>query len=322
MFFDALLWVIFIISGLLSIYYLVIRHDADEKKQKKIDSWLGIFPEVCLFSGAIGLFRLFYRIFPSTSPDTVFLILTSLALIVYLFYVYRKQTEETIKNRKTVRDIFFCLLFVFLLRGFFYDYFYIPSKSMLPTLTVGDLVLTDKKAYGYRVPAFHNYLSKGREPERGEIIVFRKPGAEIFYIKRIVAVPGDTLHYSEQKQLSINGVPLATTDTNETYENIPHFKENFDAGWHSILVENGINLMYITPAIDSCYLTQVEKGNTLTCTIPEDNYFVLGDNRDHSNDSRFWGFVPKDRIVGPAKVILFNFNGVSRFFKSLALKSE
>lgn len=316
--FDLLLLIAFIVSGLLSIYYAVMRQDATEKKRKIIDFWR----EICLFSGAIGLFRLFYQIFPNISPDTIFFTLTILALGAYLFYVMRGNTESALKNRKLFRDIFFCLLVVFSFRGIFYDYFYIPSKSMLPTLTVGDLVLTDKKAYGYRLPVFYNYLTEGREPERGEIIVFRHPQKEIFYIKRIVGIPGDTLHYSEEKRLYINGEPLSYTNTDTSYEGIPRYKEKINNGWHDILIENSINLLYISPDKKACDITQTDKGNSIICKVPAGQYFTLGDNRDHSNDSRYWGFVPKDNIVGPAKLILFNFNGFNRFLDSLALEAE
>lgn len=328
--FDGIIALAFLVSGAVTLFLAIKYHGADSKPPS-----IAFWQEIFIFSGAIGSFRLFFQFFPNVSPDAIFLVLTIAATTAYLGYVIFGKTETATKNKKLFRDIALCLLAVFIFRGFFFDYFYIPSKSMVPTLQVGDLVLIDKNAYGYRVPVFNNYISHGTPPARGDIVVFRQPQQDIYYIKRIVAVAGDEVKYDSYKRLFVNGKMVERESTDQLINNIPLYREksggtngttNGDtAGWFNVLIDStSANLLYQAPDSQSCSLQHEFAGSSLTCRVPTDAYFVLGDNRDHSNDSRYWGFVPKENLVGPAQVVMFNLGGlshfVSRFWLSLKLQ--
>ncbi|MCH9705173.1 MAG: signal peptidase I, partial [Proteobacteria bacterium] len=165
---------------MMSLGYALFRHSAPEEKRKIIKFWLEIF-SLC---SVLLVVRLFYTVFPSVPPDKFFFGCTLLAGAFYLYYKITRHnaTDEKKKVIKLCRDAFLCLLLVFVFRGFFYDWFRIPSNSMQPTLAVGDLVLTDKNRYGYRLPLFNTRLTPGTPPARGDIIIFKKPGEELFYI--------------------------------------------------------------------------------------------------------------------------------------------
>ena len=159
-----------------------------------------------------------------------------------------------------------------------------------------------------RLPILNTRLTQGAPPQRGDVIVFRKPGEELFYIKRIVALPGDTLDYGADKRLKVNGNPVPWRKVADTPSaTTTHLREQFEGGWHSIYIRGGGSALFTPPAAE-CQLAQspAQSGNTLTCAVPPAHYFVLGDNRDQSNDSRYWGFVPESHIVGPAVNVLFN----------------
>lgn len=209
--------------------------------------------------------------------------------------------EETISEEATKpeepllveysRFLFPVVLVVLILRGFVAEPFRIPSGSMLPTLEVGDFILVNKFSYGIRLPVLNKKVIDISEPERGDVIVFRYPeNPSIDYIKRVVGVPGDEIAYYN-KVLYING-KQAEQELNMPYQpsfpNLKRFREDLVGIEHDILV----NVMY--PAGD------------FVVTVPENNYFVMGDNRDNSRDSRYWGFVPEKNLVGNAMIIWMN----------------
>lgn len=325
---DLLLLAATVFSGLLTLGYALFRHDADEEKRKVIKFWQEIFI-VCAVLLAV---RIFYTLFPAVAPDKFFFGCTLLTGALYAYYkvARREASAEKRKIIKLYRDAFLCLLAVFLFRGFFYDWFRIPSNSMLPTLTVGDLVLTDKSHYGYRLPILNTRLTPGQPPARGDIIVFKKPREELFYIKRIIGIPGDTVRYGDDKFISINGEPLIyqLEETSDSGRRL--LRENVGGGWHDVLLESGSDVLYSAPNQEHCRLNQSLRGYILGCEVPPGYYFVLGDNRDHSNDSRRWGFVPAENIVGPATRVIFNHRVLSdldssqleRNWKPLALEAE
>lgn len=326
---DRLLLAATVFAGAMSLGYAVFRHGMEEEKRRVIRFWLEIF----LLCALLLSVRLFYALFPGVSPEAFFFGCTVLAGGGYIYFKLTRLYDppERQKTVRLCRDAFICLLFVFTLRGFFYDWFRIPSNSMLPTLTVGDLVLTDKSRYGMRLPLLNTRLTQGTPPQRGDVVVFRKPGEDLFYIKRIVALPGDTLRYTADKRLIVNDEVLPWREAG-AIANTRHWREQFAGGWHSIYVDGGHNALFTAPAAQHCHLQQEEaqRGNTLTCTVPPQQYFVLGDNRDHSNDSRFWGFVPQEHIVGPATRVLLNHRLLTalemhqwrRFWHSLALQPQ
>jgi signal peptidase I len=196
------------------------------------------------------------------------------------------------------RAFFPVILIVFVLRSFVVEPFRIPSGSMLPSLQVGDFILVNKFAYGLRLPVVNLKILDLGAPERGDVAVFRYPRDEsVNYIKRIIGLPGDHIVY-EDKKLYINGEPMEqsgatsyTVQQNGTvlYE-AARLTERLDGVEHAIL---------LSPQPDH---------SAREYTVPEGHYFVMGDNRDHSNDSRYWGVVPEENLVGEAFLIWFSWD--------------
>jgi signal peptidase I len=210
------------------------------------------------------------------------------------------------------------ILVVFLLRSFLVEPFKIPSSSMVPTLLVGDFILVNKFTYGIRLPVINRKVVALGSPERGDVMVFRFPeDPSLDYIKRVVALPGDRLEY-RNKRLTINGqsVPLRQVDdylSRERMQFSRRFVETLNGAEHEILIDDD------TPAFMAPSRAFPHAGNCnynmsgLACTVPPGHYFVMGDNRDNSSDSRVWGFVPDENIVGKAFFIWLNLNELGRF---------
>jgi signal peptidase I len=214
--------------------------------------------------------------------------------------------------------LFPVILVVFLLRSFLFEPFKIPSGSMIPTLMIGDLILVNKFHYGVRLPVINKKIVENNPVQRGDVMVFRYPvDPRLDYIKRVVGLPGDQLSYINQ-QLSINGqlvrtVPLGDFYDEESLRYAPQFSEKLGDVEHRILVDpkrpsyTGPDPKRF-PLAENC--RYVSEG--VTCTIPAGHYFLMGDNRDNSQDSRFWGFVPDQNIVGKAFFVWMNFGDLSR----------
>ncbi len=194
------------------------------------------------------------------------------------------------------RAFFPVILIVFLLRSFLVEPFRIPSGSMLPSLLVGDFILVNKFAYGLRLPVLNAKMVDLGKPQRGNVIVFRFPeDPSINYIKRVVGLPGDRVRY-ENKRLYINGQlvpernarPYLDGRNGDCAYMAERLTEQLDGIAHDILV---------TGRGDS---------RTLSFEVPDSHYFVMGDNRDCSNDSRYWGYVPDDNLVGKAFLVWFS----------------
>jgi signal peptidase I len=214
--------------------------------------------------------------------------------------------------------LFPVILAVFLLRSFLFEPFKIPSGSMVPTLTVGDLILVNKYHYGIRLPVINKKIADNHEVERGDVVVFRFPvDPRQDYIKRVVGLPGDEVAYLNQ-QLFINGQPVPTVAQGEHYDDdslsyAPLFTEKLGHVEHRIRVEPRRHGYYgpnpkTFPFAQNCRF--VPEG--LNCKVPAGHYFVMGDNRDNSLDSRFWGFVPDDNLVGKAFFVWMNFGNLGR----------
>lgn len=209
------------------------------------------------------------------------------------------------------------ILFVFLLRSFVVEPFRIPSGSMLPTLHAGDFILVNKYEYGLRFPVFNFGITEGSAPKRGDIVVFKYPlDKNIDFIKRVIGVPGDEIRYIN-KELYVNGKRIeATPDGNffdkETYTDLKQFNENLEGVVHKI-VENDKVLSMARPVQGHNGLNQcIYNMGDVVCRVPDGHYFMMGDNRDNSADSRFWGFVPKEDIVGRAFYIWLNISDMGR----------
>lgn len=197
------------------------------------------------------------------------------------------------------RSFFPVLLIVFLLRSFLYEPFRIPTGSLEPTLLVGDFILVNKFDYGVRLPVLHKLIIANGEPKRGDIMVFRwPPNPSVDFIKRVIGLPGDRISYVD-KVLTVNGEKIpqefeknATDrdDSGNTF-NVVQKQEDFFGIKHAIFQK---------PNDAAFDFHDIE--------VPKGMYFVMGDNRDNSADSRFWGFVPEENIVGKATAIWMSWN--------------
>ena len=207
---------------------------------------------------------------------------------------------------------------VFFLRSFLFEPFKIPSSSMVPTLLVGDLILVNKFDYGIRLPVINKKIIEVGDPQRGDVMVFKYPkDMSQDYIKRVIGVPGDKITY-ENKRLTVNGQPVAYEPMDDYLDDerpVYHkqYLEKLANAPHRILNMEGartINLPAVEdfPHHENCTYSY----DKFTCIVPEGNYFMMGDNRDNSADSRYWGFVPDKNIVGKAVFVWMNFGDLKR----------
>jgi signal peptidase I len=205
-----------------------------------------------------------------------------------------KDTDEPVVV-EYARSFFPIILLVLVIRSFIAEPFRIPSSSMVPTLHVGDFILVNKFAYGIRLPVLHSKVLDTGEPERGDVLVFRYPKKpkdkdkpDVDYIKRVVGLPGDRVGYFD-KTVYLNGEPVGqdvlAADDQELPDYIQTRFEHLGEKGHYIVVDNDKRPL---------------EGEMV---VPEGHYFVMGDNRDNSNDSRYWGTVPEENLVGKAFLI-------------------
>jgi signal peptidase I len=213
--------------------------------------------------------------------------------------------------------LFPVILMVFLLRSFLFEPFKIPSGSMIPTLLVGDLILVNKFTYGVRLPVINVKITEGNKPQRGDVMVFRyPPKPSLDYIKRVVGVPGDEVAYLNKK-LTINGQVVPTNALPEYFDEdamryFPQFEEALGDKKHRLLNDPGRPAM-IAGADDFANRQNCRYSvEGVVCKVPEGHYFMMGDNRDNSLDSRYWGFVPDKNIVGKAFFVWMNFSSLKR----------
>jgi len=221
--------------------------------------------------------------------------------ICYFLIFLKFSKSEKYKHRpKVVQwsiELFPVLLLVLVFRGFIFEPFRVPSNSMMPTLLTGDFILVNKFDYGLRLPILNSKIIDFSKPERGDVIVFRYPNYEhsagysgVDFIKRVVALPGDTISY-EKDQLTVNGESVEYrkigsyqgVDSGKAMSGYRHIREKINEADHDILLH------------PLGYSRELSK-----TTVPEGHYFVMGDNRAHSSDSRFWGYVPESYILGKA----------------------
>lgn len=207
-------------------------------------------------------------------------------------------------------SIFPVIAAVLIIRSFIYEPFQIPSGSMMPTLLVGDFILVEKYAYGLKDPVFHQQLVETGQPKRGDIAVFRYPvNPALDYIKRVVGLPGDIVRYTRDKQICLipkgksqcQVVPLSHVKrTGFTQFGIPLIQKEEQLGQvtHHIL---------INPEFPNRETEYKPRPGISEWVVPAGHYFMMGDNRDNSEDSRFWGFVPKENLVGKAVAIWISF---------------
>lgn len=216
----------------------------------------------------------------------------------------KKKKKKTFKEE--LPSLTIIIFVVLLFRSIFFEPYKIPTGSMIPTLLIGDYILVNKMAYGLKVP-FSDwftdpvYLSTPKYPKHGDIIVFKYPeNTALNYIKRVVAVPGDTIEVID-KIVYINDVPYENTsidgtkimeDMDEKFKNYNYDFFKSKTGEHEHVIQHNTELFY--------------SANYPKTTLPAEMFFVMGDNRDHSSDSRVWGFVPFSHIKGEALFVWFS----------------
>ncbi|OHC63457.1 MAG: signal peptidase I [Rhodocyclales bacterium GWA2_65_20] len=251
----------------------------------------------------------------------LFLLLVATAILwVADRYVFRKRRAADAREPLWVEygaSFFPVILIVFVLRSFIVEPFKIPSGSMIPTLLVGDFIAVNKYTFGIRLPVINKKIVEMNTPQRGDVVVFRWPvDPSLDYIKRVVGLPGDKVAYLN-KRLTINGQPLPVKKI-EDYKDkdrmivTPRLRETLGTVEHEILVEDEappfVAQTMQFPFRDKCHYNS----EGFVCEVPPGNYLVMGDNRDNSQDSRVWGFVPDGNLVGKAFFIWFNFSDLQR----------
>ena len=214
--------------------------------------------------------------------------------------------------------LFPVIIIVFLLRSFLFEPFKIPSGSMIPTLIINDLILVNKFHYGVRLPVINLKVLNNHSPQRGDVMVFRyPPKPSLDYIKRVVGVPGDEVAYLNKK-LTINGKELEKTAASDYFDEdtMRYSKQFFETTTDSKkykLLNDDNSPAFVAGATDFPFKNNCRYSSEgVVCKVPEGHYFMMGDNRDNSLDSRFWGFVPEQNIVGKAFFVWMNFGNLKR----------
>lgn len=218
----------------------------------------------------------------------------------------QKNPKKFEKAKKEIKSITLIILVVFAFRSVFFEPFKIPSGSMIPTLLIGDFILVNKFSYGFKVPFSDifgdpKYITGPEQPARGDVIVFKYPkDPNLNFIKRVIGLPGDTVEIVDKK-VFVNDKEIETKEVSgekimeDMDEKYKHFNFKF----------------YETQTGDHVHLTQIDEDNQYNnymprTVVPKNMYFVMGDNRDFSMDSRFWGFVPFENIKGKAFLVWFS----------------
>ncbi|MDR2711007.1 MAG: signal peptidase I [Burkholderiales bacterium] len=244
------------------------------------------------------------------------------------FYLRKKRDPKTPTPAwiDYTASFFPVLLVVFVLRSFVAEPFKIPSSSMRPTLVVGDFLLVNKFSYGIRLPIIEKKIIPVGSPQRGDVVVFRYPlDTSQDYIKRVIGVAGDIVEYRDKK-LTVNGQSLPQQGDGDysylsedlRFEALNRFIETAPssdgARKHAIAVDPQKPTLYLErvrlyPNRSACQYFE----NGFRCTVPQGYYWMMGDNRDNSDDSRYWGFVPDENLRGKAFFIWFNWEDISSF---------
>ena len=262
----------------------------------------------------------------------VFVLISGVILILDKLILAKKRQLNAPKPHYVhySREFFPVVLGVWILRAFLFEAYQIPSSSMRPDLTVGDFILVSKYSYGIREPFTNKVLIPVGEVHRGDVMVFKDQEVKNRdLIKRVIGIGGDKIEYLN-KRLTINGVALSYT-YNGTYSYTENYSEgvfNFDdqkyiedlfGVKHPIITYDRMPSIILSGVKDfpnkkNCIYMD---NNAFTCTVPQGEYFMMGDNRDNSEDSRYWGFVPNDAILGKAIYVIINLHDFKRIWEKI-----
>ena len=221
-----------------------------------------------------------YRIFVNAGDLGVVLFLGSIMCLAILVVGILKKNDLL---KTTGKGWFLPVFFIFVLRTFIYEPYQIPSGSMIPGLQVGDFILVNKHSYGLKINRIGKPFAMVSDPEYGDVVVFIPPHVNVPYIKRLIGKPGDTIRYINKK-LYING----------------------DSIEQELISHDGIETFLQETYLQSSRIIRVQGGSASypeEFSVPADHYFVMGDNRDNSSDSRYWGFVPREHFMGTGEMI-------------------
>ena len=236
----------------------------------------------------------------------ILMISTLITGLIYFFDLFFKSSNQhsnkaLSKIIKVAKEFFPILLLVFVIRTFIVEPFKIPSGSMMPTLIAGDFIAVNKFSYGLRLPVFNKLIFETGSPQRGDVFVFHYPkDPSIDYIKRVIGLPKDKIRY-ENKKLFVNDVEVSQTYTSIYKYSI---KQDLEVSAKEFLEDHG--------DYSHSILIHDIPSESVEFVVPDGHYFAMGDNRDNSSDSRVWGFVPDELLVGKAFVIWLNFSEPNR----------
>ena len=221
-----------------------------------------------------------YRIFVNAGDLGVVLFIGSIMCLAILLAGIIKKNDLL---KTTGKGWFLPVFFIFVLRTFIYEPYQIPSGSMIPGLQVGDFILVNKHSYGLKINRIGKPFTMASDPEYGDVVVFIPPHVNVPYIKRLIGKPGDTIRYINKK-LYVNG----------------------DSIEQELISHDGIETFLQETYLKSTRVIRVQGGSASypeEFSVPAGHYFVMGDNRDNSSDSRYWGFVPRDNFMGTGEMI-------------------
>ena len=330
---EMILWVALAASGLVILASFLVDRTKTAPTPAEgsahthpTHAWLEIAWPV-FFIAAMGILTLKEVLgFPA-----VLLLATVLTGIIWGVDVFALRKSRANNSAEPIvvemaRSFFPVILIVFVLRSFLYEPFKIPSESMVPTLVVGDFILVNKFTYGVRLPVINKKLVDVGLPQRGDVMVFRYPvDPTKDFIKRVVGIPGDKITY-KNKRLTINDQPVPTeqldsqtrVDDRLAFQSYDVIREKLGEKPH---------ISYLDPRMPDVRVDAVRKfpnrancaynDDQMTCTVPAGHYFMMGDNRDNSEDGRYWGFVPEENIVGKAVLVWMNFGSMKRIFTTI-----
>jgi len=231
--------------------------------------------------------------------EVILVLLTLISGLVLLFYFFKGKTLDEEGKEPLLLDysksFFPILLIVIVVRSFVAEPFRIPSGSMIPTLEIGDFVLVKKYAYGVKLPIVHTKIIDSGKPSRGDVVVFRyPPNPKINYIKRLIGLPGDVIEWTGNKRLIVNNKKVIYKDLGK-YDTVDRARRKIavDKLGEKLPEASNEHELIVFPGFSRPGIW----------TVPEGHYFMMGDNRDNSSDSRIWNFVPEDNLVGKASLI-------------------